>query len=74
MSAFYFMEQRVESLLILDFLFASFFLASELTFFSFPVFLNFLILLGGVSIRQGKFHFGRASGWRRNNPRMQSLK
>lgn len=30
--------------------------------------------LGGIGIRQGKFYFGRATGWGRDNPRMQSFK
>lgn len=33
-----------------------------------------IVFVGGVSIRQGKFHVGRASRWGRNNPRMQSFK
>lgn len=34
---------------------------------------SFLGILGWSSSRQGKFHFGRASWWRRNNPRVQSF-
>lgn len=56
-------------------LFSYFTISSFFFFLLFQVhFLHCLCCAGGGYIRQGEFHFRRASGWGGSDPRMQGLK